>query len=312
MKKIVFLFPGQGSQYVGMGKEFCENYSIVRELFEQASDDLKMDLKNLCFNGPETTLTQTNTVQPAVTLINVACLKALNEEGVVPSASAGHSLGEYTALFAAGSLNFVDLMKLVKFRGTFMQEEAEKNPGGMVAIIGLEVDKIMKLCEKACDSGSVEIANHNSPKQVIVTGETRALEKVIELADQEKAKLTIPLKVSGPWHSRFMIEARTKMEEVLKSFTLGKASFPVIANTTADYEMEPELIRTNLINQITNPVLWMSSMERFIHDGYTLFVEVGPKRVLRGLMREINKDVRIYNVENADTLKKFIDSLKSN
>lgn len=311
MKKIVFLFPGQGSQYIGMGEDFYKNYAVVRDFFDQASVVLKMDFKKLCFGGPEPTLVQTENVQPAVTLINIACLQVLREEGIFPSASVGHSLGEYSALFSADIIDFIDLMKLVKYRGTCMKEAAEKNPGGMVAIMGIEIDKINKICSDIKEVGHTEIANLNSPKQVIVSGEKEALEKVSELAYTEGAKYTIPLKVSGPWHSKFMFEAKTKLERELMNYSFRKPAIPVIANATADYGTDPGQIKTNLINQIISPVLWWYSMEKFIRDGYTLFVEVGPGRVLRGLLREINREVTVFNVENMKTLEKFLKSMNS-
>lgn len=308
MKRIVFLFPGQGSHYTGMGKNFYENYASVRDLFEQASDATGMDLKKLCFDGPESALVQTENAQPAVTLINIASLQVLTEEGIFPSASAGHSLGEYAALFAANVIDFIDLMKLVKYRGAFMKEAADKNLGGMVAVIGLGDEKITKICSNVTEIGYTEVANINAPGQIIVTGEKRALEKVTELAWEEGAKLTIPLEVSGPWHSKFMLEAREKMEETLKSFNFRKPAIPVIANATADYVPEPNLIKENLVTQITSPVLWAPSMEKFILDGYNLFIEVGPKRLLSGLMTFINKKVKMFNVENMKVLQKFLKS----
>ncbi len=306
MEKIVFLFPGQGSQYIGMGEDFYRNYAVVRDLFGEASEALESDLKKLCFEGPESELVRAENVQSAVMLVNIACLKVLQEEGFIPSASAGHSLGEYSALFSAGAIDFIDLMKLVRSRGIFMKEAAEKNPGGMLAIIGLEVDRINKICSDIKDIGHVETANLNSPKQMIISGEKRALDKASELAVREGAKLVIPLKVSGPWHSKFMFEAKARMERELISCSFRKPAIPVIANATADYGSEPDHIKTNLIYQIISPVLWWRSMERLIQDGYTIFAEVGPGRVLKGLLKEINRDVTVFNVENMRTLERFL------
>ena len=308
MEKAVFLFPGQGSQYVGMGKEFYENFDIIRTFFDEASDVAGLDLKKLCFEGPESSLTQTENAQPAVTLINIAILEILRSEGIFPSACAGHSLGEYSALYAANVIDFKGVMKLVKYRGTCMQEAAEKSLGGMTAIMGLGTDTIAKICEKVKGLGHAEIANINSPRQVIISGEKNALEKAAELAKKEGAKLIIPLKVSGPWHSKFMLEARQAMEGVLKTLSFREAHIPIIANATADYEFDPELIKKNLIIQMTNPVLWAISMERFIADGYGIFVEVGPKKALSGLMRDTNRDVKIFGIENMRTLDRFLNA----
>lgn len=311
MNDIVFLFPGQGSQYVGMGEDLYKNFKSVKELFERASDELKMNLKELCFEGPDEVLKKTENVQPAVTLVNAACFTVLKEEGITPKAVAGHSLGEYAALFAAGVVDFSDIMELVKHRGEFMQKAADEHPGGMVAIMGLTDDKVKAVCADASEAGSVELANLNSPSQIILTGEDTGLRKAIELAKAEKAKLTIPLKVSGPWHSRFMTPARDRMIKVLEKHTFKTAEVPVVANVTGSYESDPEEIKENLIKQITSPVLWSSSMERLLADGHTVFVEAGPKKVLKGLMRDINKDVRVFNVDTLDTLKNLLQSLAS-
>lgn len=309
MNDVVCIFPGQGSQYVGMGEDLYKNFRSVKELFERASDELGMDLAGLCFNGPDEVLKETKNVQPAVTLVNAACLTVLMEEGIQPKAAAGHSLGEYTALFAAGVMDFSDLMELVKYRGACMQEAADENPGGMVAIMGLAIEKIREICEEAASAGSIELANHNSPSQIILTGEDGGLKKAVELAKKAKAKLTIPLKVSGPWHSRFMAPARDRMAEILGGKDLKRACVPVVANATAGYESEPVEIKANLVKQITSPVLWAASMERLIADGHTLFVEAGPKKVLKGLMRDISREVQVLNVDSTDTLKNLLSSM---
>lgn len=311
MNGFVFLFPGQGSQYVGMGKDFYGNYPAVREIFEQASDLLGIDFKQLCFSGPESTLIQTENVQPSVTLINAACFKVLKEEGISPLASAGHSLGEYSALFASDAIDFAALMKLTGERGKFMKEAADKTPGGMIAVMGSEIEKVREVCKKAEDDNCfVEIANYNSPRQVILTGRKGDLERATELLKKEGIKLIVPLKVSGPWHSRLMLEASIKMEGILKEQGIRKPLIPVIANATGDYESEPEEIKKNLIDQIKSPVLWVNSMERFIKDGYTDFIEAGPKSVLSGLMKEINKGAKIFNVENTVSLRKLFEGMQ--
>ena len=312
MKKVVFLFPGQGSQYVGMGREFYEQYEGVRDLFGQASDKLSVDFRKLCFEGPESDLLQTQNVQPAITLINAACLKVLKEAGISPCASAGHSLGEYAALYAAAVMNFTDLMSLVRCRGAFMKESADKNPGGMIAVMGdFELDAITRICKEVGDIGHADIANLNSPKQVIISGEAKALERVLELIKKEVSKLVIPLKVSGPWHSKFMHEAGDKMRNELTKYSFQRPALPVIANVTGDYESEPNRIKTNLISQITQPVRWLQSIERFIKDGYNIFVEVGPNKVLKGLLRDINKEVTVFNVDNVKTFEVFLSSINA-
>jgi [acyl-carrier-protein] S-malonyltransferase len=301
----VFLFPGQGSQYVGMGKSFCDSYSSVKRLFEEASEIVGKNFEKLCFEGPEADLVRTDNVQPAITLVNLACLQVLREEGVSPSAAAGHSLGEYAALCAAGVFTFADTMRLVQIRGAAMQGAAERNPGGMTAVFGLDKDTLTAICEELKDAGSVEVANHNSPAQVVLTGAKEALQMAAELAKKKGAKLIVPLKVSGPWHSRFMAEAKDKMKEVLQECPVACPSVPVISNVTGDvYPDNAETIRKNLVEQMVSPVLWASSMDRLIQNGHRQFLEVGPGKIMTGMMKDINRDAKIMNVQDLATLEK--------
>lgn len=302
MQDAVFLFPGQGSQYTGMGKEFYDNFSIVRDLFVEGSEATGMDLKHLCFEGPDEILMQTENVQPAITLINVATFHVLKENGIIPAATAGHSLGEYTSLYAAGVIKFPDLMKLVQARGLFMKEAAAENTGGMVMPLGMSVEAIEKICMDLPEGYHLEIANINSPKQVIVSGTKEALEKFSALAKKAGTKLIVPLKVSGPWHSRLMTSAKEKLETKIAETTFTTPKIPFIANATGDYVSDEEQIKKNLIVQLSNTVQWNQSMGKFIQGGYSLFIEAGPKMVLKALMREINKDVAVYNVDNMKTL----------
>ena len=306
----VFLFPGQGSQHVGMGKFLFESRSSVKRLFKDACDWVGKDLEKLCFEGPEADLARTENAQPAITLVNLAYLQALHEEGVSPSAAAGHSLGEYAALCAAGVFAYADAMRLVQIRGAAMQEAAERNPGGMTAVFGLAKEILTTICEEARNAGSVEVANHNSPSQVVLTGAKEALQKAAELAKKRGAKLTVPLKVSGPWHSRFMAEAREKMRQALAACPIERPSIPVISNITArPYPDEADGIREVLDAQMISPVLWADSMEKLIRDGHRLFIEAGPGKVLAGLMRDINREVKVLNVQHPDDLAKLVVSL---
>ncbi len=307
MEKLVFLFPGQGSQHVGMGKDLHDSFPRVRELFAEASDALSMNFEQLCFEGPESLLVQTENVQPAITLLNVSCLEVLKSKGIAPAAAAGHSLGEYSALYAAGVVSFVDLMKMVRNRGIFMRDAANKNPGGMIAVIGIGIERAGKVCRMVEGIGSVEIANHNSPGQIILSGEKDALGKAMELAKEEGAKLVVPLKVSGPWHSRFMKEARERMAGHLEAYPFNPPSIPVVANVSADYEHAADQIKENLVRQVTSPVLWVDTIRRLTMDGYTSYVEVGPGRVLRGLVKDIDRQATVANVENLKTLEKFME-----
>jgi [acyl-carrier-protein] S-malonyltransferase len=302
----VLLFPGQGSQHIGMGKNVFDSHSSVKRLFEEASAALGKNFEKLCFDGPEAELARTENVQPAITLVNLACLEVLREEGVSASAAAGHSLGEYAALCAAGVFTFAETMRLVQVRGAAMQEAADRNPGGMTAIFGLDRQVLSAICEEARDLGSVEVANHNSPAQVVLTGSKEALQKAAELAKKKGAKLSVPLKVSGPWHSRFMAEAREQMRRALAGCTPARPSFPVISNVTADaYPDDPDGIRQALIRQMVSPVLWTDSMQRLVKDGHRLFIEVGPGKALAGLMRDISRDTRVFNAQNPDDLSKL-------
>jgi len=289
-----------------MGKSLFDSYPSVQRLFEEASDVVKKDFTQMCFEGPEAALVRTDNAQPAITLVNLACLQVLREEGVSPSAAAGHSLGEYAALCAAGVFSFAETMRLVQIRGGAMKEAAERHPGGMTAVFGLDKETLTAICEEVKDAGSVEVANHNSPGQVVLTGAKEALQKAAELAKKKGAKLSVPLKVSGPWHSRFMAEAGELMRQALAESAVARPSFPVISNVTADvYSDNPDRIREGLVAQMVAPVLWADSIERLIQDGHRLFVEVGPGKVLAGLMRDINREAKVLSVQQPDDLLKL-------
>ncbi len=304
MKDWVFLFPGQGSQYVGMGREFFESYSEVRELFSQAGDILGMDIAKLCFEGPEDILVKTNNVQPAVTVVNLACFIVLQLHEIFPKAAAGHSLGEYSALHVAGVLELKDVLKLVKWRGTFMQEAAEREPGAMAAVMDLDEGKVREIC---CECG-VEVANINSAEQIIITGPVDPIEQAIARSSEAGAKKCVKLNVSGPWHSRCMRMAREQFEPYIRECTFSEPQIPIINNVDALPLSSADAAPGKLIDQICSPVLWRYSMERLIEAGHTHFVEVGPKKVLRTLMRKIDRNVEILNVEDPASLATFLQA----
>lgn len=308
--RVAFVFPGQGSQYVGMGKEFHDHFPAVKGLFDAAADVLEMDVAKLCFEGPESVLIQTRNVQPAVTLVNLACLRVLTDHGVAPAATAGHSLGEYSALHAAGVLSLEDTLRIVHRRGELMQQAAEHNPGGMLAVMGLAIDRFDDVCEQARSAGSVEIANHNSPGQVILTGEPDALALAGKLAKKQGAVFSMPLKVSGPWHSRFMAPASEKLEAALADCSFAEPAVPVASNVTGEYFADAAEIRRGLVRQVVSPVRWVACVERMIEDGIRLFVELGPGNMLAGLIRDIDNKVRVVSVESREALDK-LDSLLS-
>jgi len=287
-----------------MGREFYENYSEVRELFQTAGEILDMDLVKLCFEGPESELVVTENVQPAITAVNLACYTVLRLHEIYPAAAAGHSLGEYSALFAAGVLDFEDVMRLVRWRGKLMHEASLCEPGAMAAIMDLEEDRLREICT-LCD---VEVANVNSPDQIIITGRTGPVERAMTLSAESGAKKCIKLNVSGPWHSRCMMQAKEHFEPHVLRCSFRKPQIPVVSNIDALPLQSAEEVPRKLVEQICSSVLWRQSMEWLIRSGYDHFVEVGPKKVLRGLMRRIDRNVKVMSVEDSESLAAFLQT----
>jgi len=304
MQKWVFLFPGQGSHYVGMGREFYEDYSEVRELFQSAGEILRMDLVKLCFEGPENELVLTENVQPAITAVNLACLAVLRLHEIFPVAAAGHSLGEYSALFASGVLEFQDVMRLVQWRGRLMHEASLCEPGAMAAIMDFDEDRLREICT-LCD---VEVANINSPDQIIITGRSEPVDRAMAMSADSGAKKCVKLNVSGPWHSRCMALAKEKFEPHVLQCSFRNPQIPVVSNVDALPLQSAEEAPRKLVEQICGSVLWRQSMEWLIRSGYDHFVEVGPKKVLRGLMRRIDRNVKVMNVEDPESLAAFLQA----
>ncbi|MBM4054492.1 MAG: ACP S-malonyltransferase [Planctomycetes bacterium] len=300
MRKTAFLFPGQGTQLVGMGKDFYRQYKDAREVFDQANDVLGFDLASLCFEGNQEELNKTSLCQPAILVTSFAILQVLKKSSFFETSTcdavAGLSLGEYTAHVAAGSLAFADAVKLVYKRGVYMQEACEMNPGGMVSVIGLDDAKIEQICDELKPFGVICAANYNSPGQVVISGETTMLEKAALLAKERGARMAIPLKVHGAFHSDLMSPASDKLSSELKSTAISRSKIPVVANIHADYVAEPEEIRMSLAKQLNSPVRWSQSMLKLIQDGISQFYEIGPGKTLSGLMKKIDATQQVKSI----------------
>ncbi len=309
LSEIAFVFPGQGSQYVGMGQEIFDNYKEAREIYNTADKVLGIPLTKLCFEGPENELKLTVNTQPAILTTSIAMLSALKKEGIAASCAAGHSLGEYSALVAAGSISFSDALWLVRKRGQYMQDAVPQGEGTMAAIIGMDVEKLIQLCAENGGLGIVELANFNAPSQIVISGKTDAVKTVVEKAKIEGAKMALILQVSGPFHSSLLEPAADKLEKDLHRVDFKSASIRVIANVNAEEEIEPETIKRNLKNQVFRAVLWQQSVEKMINTGINTFIEVGPGKVLSGLIKKVDKNLEMYNIENISTLTAAINGL---
>ncbi|KAF1086734.1 Malonyl CoA-acyl carrier protein transacylase [Sporotomaculum syntrophicum] len=307
---LAYVFPGQGSQFVGMGKDWYDRYDFVREIFDTADQALGFSLTELIFQGPAEELQKTANTQPAILTASVAMLQVLNKAGIRPAAAAGHSLGEYTALVAAGTLTFCDAVRLVRLRGKFMQEAVPLGQGGMMAVLGLDADKVVEGCRLAAEAGIVEAANFNSPGQVVVAGEISALKKAQETLKSLGAKRCMMLPVSAPFHSSLMTPAGERLAVELAKVEIKNPEIPVLANINADYYTTAEQVRDGLIRQVSNPVLWEQSIRRFVADGYRMFVEIGPGNVLAGLLKKIDKSSGIININGEGDPEPLITRLK--
>ena len=312
MNKLAFVFPGQGAQAVGMGKDFYEQYPIAKKLFEQADEALGYSIKDMCFEGPAEDLKLTANTQPAILTMSVIAYELLKENGVEPDVTGGHSLGEYSALVAAGALDFQDAVVLVHHRGQYMQEAVPVGQGGMAAIIGLSDDVIIDACQKASENaGAVQAVNFNCPGQTVIAGTTAGVEAAVETLKAAGAKKAVILPVSAPFHSTLMAPAAKKLAAELDQTTIRDAAIPVVSNYTGKLETSAADIKANLVAQADHPVKWIDCVHTMQEFGADTFVEAGPGKTLCGFNRRIDKTgIKSLNVENIESLQKTLDYLR--
>ena len=307
-EKIAFLFPGQNSQIIGMGQDLANEYPEAREIFKQLDDICEKPMSKLCFEGPAEELILTVNQQPAITAVNLACLKILNLKGVKASISAGHSLGEFPALVSSGVLSEYDALKIVKKRGELMHRESLSNPGVMAAVMKLPIEKVTEIVDKAKEKGVLAVANHNSEAQIVITGESEPMDYALSLVKEEKGR-AVPLKVSGAWHCNLMKGAVDEFREYIEGFTFNSPTSTILFNATAATESDQEKIKDIMANQLTSPVRWYDIILKMIDEKVDAMVDVGPQKQMMGLVgRILPKESNIFtsSVENVETLDAFI------
>ncbi|MBQ4817082.1 ACP S-malonyltransferase [Bacillus pumilus] len=311
MTKIAFLFPGQGSQKIGMGKDLFDQEAVSKAVFEEADKTLGFDLSSMIFEGDAEELTLTYNAQPALLTTSIAILKKFEESGIKADYAAGHSLGEYTALVAAGALSFQDAVYAVRKRGELMNEAVPAGEGAMAAILGLDQTALLEVTKEVTESGHlVELANLNCPGQIVISGTAKGVELASEKAKEKGAKRAIALEVSGPFHSALMKPAAEKFTDVLSKLDITDAKTPVISNVTADIVTSRDAIETKLIEQLYSPVRFEESVERLIDLGVTTFIEIGPGKVLSGLVKKVNRRLTTISVSDQETIEAAIETLK--
>lgn len=309
MSKLAFLFPGQASQYPGMGRNLAESFPECKAVSDEADAALGFSISKVCYEGSEEDLKQTANTQPGILTVSAAAYTILEKRGIVPDFVAGHSLGEYSGLVAAGALDFATAVKLVRKRGQYMQEAVPAGEGAMAAIMGLSPSDVMEICKKAANGDVVSPANLNSPEQIVISGAAAAVKRAVEIASQSGAKRAVILPVSAPFHCSLMEPAQKRLEPDLRAAAFTALKFPLVTNVDAEAITSGEEARDALIRQVTMPVRWLDSVHEMIEGGVTIFVEVGPGKVLSGLLRQIDRSVRCFNVEDAASLQSTLEKI---
>ena len=309
MSKVAYIFPGQGSQAVGMGKDLFDNFTAAREVFRTADDALSFSLSEMCFAGTDAELQLTANTQPAILTASIAAYRAMESEGFPkPAFVAGHSLGEYSALVAAGVLDFADAVRTVRKRGTYMQSAVPVGVGAMAAILGLDVATVEAGCAEAAEEQVCSPANMNSPSQVVIAGNADAVDRACEILKEKGAKRAIKLNVSAPFHCALMTPAQERLEADLKELKYSSFFFPIVHNVDAAANDDAGKVCDKLTNQVSSPVRWLQSVEMMAANGVEKFIEIGPGRVLTGLVRQIRKDAAYANVENTESLRNTLET----